>query len=60
MDYSIKQAIEAGKKAGADAFLAVGGGSVMDTAKLVNLYTSCPNAEFLDFVGLLIFHLRGI
>ena len=26
-----------------DAFLAVGGGSVIDTAKLMNLYTCCPS-----------------
>ncbi|KAF3933736.1 hypothetical protein ABW19_dt0205569 [Dactylella cylindrospora] len=50
-DYSIKKAIEYGRQSGADALLAVGGGSVMDTAKLVNLYTSYPEADFLDFVN---------
>ena len=30
-----------------DAFLAVGGGSVIDTAKLMNLYTSCPGTVHL-------------
>ncbi|KAL7267861.1 hypothetical protein RUND412_009536 [Rhizina undulata] len=50
-DYSVKAAIEFGKKSGADAFLAVGGGSVMDTAKMVNLYTTFPEADFLDFVN---------
>lgn len=34
-----------------DAFLAVGGGSVIDTAKLMNLYTCYPEADFLDFVN---------
>ena len=34
-----------------DSFLAVGGGSVMDTAKVGNLYQCYPEAEFLDFVN---------
>ncbi|KAF2200292.1 Dehydroquinate synthase-like protein [Delitschia confertaspora ATCC 74209] len=50
-DSSIKQAIEFAKPYAPDAFLAVGGGSVIDTAKLMNLYTTCPDAEFLDFVN---------
>lgn len=41
-DSSIKQAIEYAKPYRPDAFLAVGGGSVIDTAKLMNLYTSFP------------------
>jgi len=55
-DYSVKDAIEFGKKHPVDAFLAVGGGSTMDTAKIVNLYTAYPEADFLDFVG---DHCRG-
>ena len=50
-DYSIKEAIAFAKEYGPDAFLAVGGGSVIDTAKLMNLYTSFPDADFLDFVN---------
>ena len=42
-DTSIKEAIEFSKQHKPDAFLAVGGGSVIDTAKLMNLYTSCPS-----------------
>lgn len=40
---SIKEAIDFSKQHMPDAFLAVGGGSVIDTAKLMNLYTSCPS-----------------
>ncbi len=51
-DYAVKKAIAFGKSLeGVDAFLAVGGGSAMDTAKMVNLYTSFPEADFLDFVN---------
>lgn len=50
-DYSIKEAIDFAKPYNPDAFLAVGGGSVIDTAKLMNLYTTFPDAEFLDFVN---------
>ncbi|KAJ4299090.1 hypothetical protein N0V90_004334 [Kalmusia sp. IMI 367209] len=50
-DSSVKAAIEVSKAYRPDAFLAVGGGSVIDTAKLMNLYTTFPNADFLDFVN---------
>lgn len=50
-DSSIKEAIRFAKECQQDAFLAVGGGSVIDTAKLMNLYTCYPEADFLDFVN---------
>jgi hydroxyacid-oxoacid transhydrogenase len=50
-DSSIKEAIAWARPYAPDAFLAVGGGSVMDTAKLMNLYTAYPDADFLDFVN---------
>jgi len=34
-----------------DAFVAVGGGSVLDTAKAVNLYTTYPTEDFLEYVN---------
>ena len=50
-DTSIKEAVDFSKQHMPDAFLAVGGGSVIDTAKLMNLYTTNPDADFLDFVN---------
>ncbi|KAJ4423179.1 hypothetical protein N0V82_002173 [Gnomoniopsis sp. IMI 355080] len=50
-DSSIREAIDWAKPFNPDAFLAVGGGSVIDTAKLMNLYTAYPEADFLDFVN---------
>jgi len=50
-DESFNKAIAFGKKGNYDAFVGVGGGSVLDTCKAVNLYVSHPEAELLDFVN---------
>src|SRR4051812_49489265 len=50
-DESFLDAIAFAKERPFDAFVAVGGGSVIDTAKAVNLYTTYPPADFLDYVN---------
>ena len=50
-DESFHGAIAFARAGGYDAFVAVGGGSVIDTAKAVNLYTTYPPADFLDYVN---------
>src|SRR6202167_941764 len=50
-DESFLDAIAFAKQEPYDAFVAVGGGSTIDTAKAVNLYTSYPPADFLDYVN---------
>ncbi len=57
-DASIEAAIAFARSGGWGGFVAVGGGSVIDTAKAVNLYTSHPaalmhyvNAPFGDGAG---------
>jgi hydroxyacid-oxoacid transhydrogenase len=50
-DESFLDAIAVGRGKPFDAFVAVGGGSTIDTAKAVNLYTTYPPADFLDYVN---------
>ncbi len=50
-DESFLDAIAFAKQASYDAYVAVGGGSAIDTAKAVNLYTTYPPADFLDYVN---------
>jgi hydroxyacid-oxoacid transhydrogenase len=50
-DESFLDAIAFARDRDLDAFVAVGGGSTIDTAKAVNLYTTYPPADFLDYVN---------
>ena len=50
-DESFLDAIAFAKAQPFDAFVAVGGGSTIDTAKAANLYTTYPPADFLDYVN---------
>jgi hydroxyacid-oxoacid transhydrogenase len=49
-DESLQEAIRFASAGDYDAFLAIGGGSTIDTAKAANLY-SCWPADFLDYVN---------
>ena len=51
-DVSLQQAVDAARESGPwDAYVAVGGGSTIDTAKAVNLMTTNPG-ELMDYVNL--------
>ncbi len=50
-DQSWKDAIAFANSREFDAIVAVGGGSAIDTAKAVNLYTAYPPEDFLDYVN---------
>ena len=49
-DVSLKDAIVFAKEAKVDAFVAVGGGSSIDTAKVANLYTTYPD-DFFAYIN---------
>jgi len=50
-DRSFADAILFAKQVEFGALVAIGGGSTIDTAKAVNLYTTYPPADFLDYVN---------
>jgi hydroxyacid-oxoacid transhydrogenase len=50
-DVSIMDSIKFVREHRPDIFIAVGGGSVIDTAKAANLYLAHPENDFLDFVN---------
>src|SRR5688572_1590501 len=50
-DESLLDAVAFANRGAFDAFVAVGGGSTIDTAKVVNLYTAYPPDDFLDYVN---------
>ncbi|KAG0241519.1 Hydroxyacid-oxoacid transhydrogenase, mitochondrial [Actinomortierella wolfii] len=50
-DASWQQAIAFAKQHRPDIYVAVGGGSVMDTAKAANLYANYPDKDLLEFVN---------
>ena len=49
--FSLLEAAKFAQSQEFDAFLAVGGGSVMDTAKAANLLSCHPHKQLLDFVN---------
>jgi len=49
-DVSFKEAVRFANSSTFDGFISIGGGSVMDTAKAANLYSSCPG-DFMDYVN---------
>ncbi len=50
-DESFQDAVEFARQCDFGAIVAVGGGSTIDTAKAVNLYTTYPPEDFLDYVN---------
>jgi len=51
VDYEVEKAIEYAKRKNYDGFIGVGGGSSIDTAKIVNLYTTYPTETFKDYIA---------
>jgi len=51
VDYEVEKAIEYAKGKNYDGFIGLGGGTSIDTAKMVNLYTTYPTDTFKDYIA---------
>lgn len=50
-DTSVTKAINFARRGNFDAYVGVGGGSVLDTCKIANLFACHPESELLEFVN---------
>lgn len=50
-DDSCKEAIKFASSGNFDGFISIGGGSVIDTTKIANLYSTHPTNDFLKYVN---------
>ena len=51
IDTEVLKGIEFAKGKDYDGFIGLGGGSSIDTAKMINLYTSYPTADLKDYIA---------
>jgi len=49
--HSMEEGISYAKREKYDAFVGLGGGSSIDTAKVINLYTTYPTDDFFDYIA---------